>query len=256
MTAPSVPSVARRARSSEQVPALASDTTLGGPRQEDALTLPPRNHFDATWDHFCSSPHLLGPTPGHRAAWAAGRPAYAVWAIRLTSPALRDRVRRVQAALPASIRPTDPADLHITVWVAGFPTLDAPERDDDIRAVDLARQGDALARCSGLRLHIGGANSFTTAPFLEVFDPDDGLADLRGALTRCGPPELRFAAYQPHVTLGTARMDAPTAPVVKALTAYRRAPLIEVGVRRVEQLRFDAACTGAALQTHQTVPLR
>ena len=48
--------------------------------------------FAATWDAFCGAACMQGPTPGHREAWAAGRSTYAVWAIRVESEALHDRV--------------------------------------------------------------------------------------------------------------------------------------------------------------------
>lgn len=211
--------------------------------------------FAATWQSFCAADRLLGPTPGHREAWAGGRRTYAVWGVRVSTEAVHRRVHAVQNSLPAGLRRLPLADLHVTIWVAGFPTDDHPTRNDDIREADLDAHAHALAGCGRFRLRIGAANSFTTAPFLEVFDPDGGLAAVRGALDRSGPRELRFAAFQPHLTLATATEDRPTAPLRDALLPHRLAPPLEVDVCRIDQLRFDATCPAASLQTHRSVDL-
>jgi len=210
--------------------------------------------FRATWQQFCDAPQLLGPTPGVREQWASGRPHYAVWAIRIDDDAVTRRVATLQAQLAAWTRPVDLSDLHVTTWVAGFPS-GSPSRDDDIRDVDLDRQTNALHGQRAFRLAIGRANSFTTAPFLEVVDLDGGLERIRSVLAVCGPPELRFAPYRPHVTIGTATANHPVAPVRACLEAHRHLAPIEVEVRSLQQLRFDAAHPGARLHTHRTVAL-
>ncbi len=210
--------------------------------------------FQSTWLQFCAAPHLLGPSPGERARWAAGRPRYAVWAIRIEHEGVLGRIAMLQTQLAAWTRPIDLSDIHVTVWVAGFPCAE-PSLNDDIRAVDLDRQTDALQGEPSFRLSIGRANSFTTAPFLEVRDLDGGLDRIRSILAACGPPELRFAAYRPHVTIGTATASHPVPPVRACLEPHRQLASIEVGVRCIEQLRFDASQPGARLHTHRTVVL-
>jgi 2'-5' RNA ligase len=214
---------------------------------------PPANDaFAATWERFCAAPHLLGPTPGVRERWAAGRADYAVWAIRIHAEAILQRATHLQAALTSWTRPTPPTDLHVTTWVAGFPS-EHPTHNDDIHEDALKAQAEALRGHRSFRIAIGGANSFTTAPFLEVHDLDGGLAQVRAVLQQQGPPELRFAPYVPHVTLGTATADHSVAPLRARLEPHRHQPLIEVQVQRIEQLRFDATQPGARLHTHHTV---
>ena len=212
--------------------------------------------FAATWQTFCAAPRMLGPTSGHRAQWAAGRTTYAVWGIRVSAESVLERVAAVQQELGSGVRKMPLGELHITCWVAGFPTSVSPVHNDDIREAALERQAEALQDHRSFRLLVGGTNSFTTAPFLEVYDPDGGLASLRQTLARCGPNEVRFAPYQPHVTVGTARADIPTASVQACLAARRGLPAIELTVRCVEQLRFDACQPGAALHTHCMVSLQ
>ena len=215
-----------------------------------------RARFAATWSTFCAAPRMLGPTPGHRQEWAAGRTRYAVWGIRVRAEAVRERASALQGMLGPNIRKIPLEDLHITVWVAGFPTAAALVHSDDIPEAALEEQAAALQAHRSFRLVVGGSNSFRTAPFLEVFDLDGGLASLRQTLGRCGPPELRFAPYQPHITLGSASTDIPTASVRRVLSAHRELPVIELTVRCIEQLRFDALEPRAVLQTHNMVTLR
>ena len=216
----------------------------------------PHATFSATWKQFCAAPHMLGPTPGHRTHWAAGRATYAIWGIRVSEESVLERVAAIQSELGPRIRKTPLDELHITCWVAGFPTSTSRSHNDDIPEAALERQAAVLQNHRSFRLLVGGANSFTTAPFLEVFDPDGGLASLRQTLARCGPAELRFAPYQPHVTLGTASSDIPTASVRASLAAHRQLSAIELTVNRFEQLRFDALRPGASLHTHCMVSLR
>ena len=50
-------------------------------------------------------------------------------------------------------------------------------------------------------IEIGGLNSFASAPFLEVHDPQGGIARLREILAN-GAREFRTAPYRPHLTVG------------------------------------------------------
>lgn len=139
-----------------------------------------------------------------------------------------------------------PADLHVTLFVAGFPT-DAPEHDDDVGWSVLQRQRDRL-RFPGFSIEVGAANSFSSAPFLEVWDVGGGIARVRSQLAGEGS-EQRFAAYQPHLTIGTYRRSEAAAPVRAVLQRWREAPRVQVGVSSVELVTFDATRAGSALET-------
>ncbi|MCC6996379.1 MAG: 2'-5' RNA ligase family protein [Deltaproteobacteria bacterium] len=204
----------------------------------------------STWQRFLDAGRTLGPSPGVREAWHQGRGSYAVWALLLDDEVaggqLRARADAVAAAVaPLGVRPV--RQLHVTVFVAGFPALVAT-RPDDVATVRLARQlGRARAAAGPLALEVGGASSFQTCAMLEVTPVGDALARLRAALT-AEAPEVRFAPYQPHVTAAIYDHDGPAAPVAAALAPLRDLPPLRVAPARLDLVVFDAARDGAPLR--------
>lgn len=174
------------------------------------------------------------------------------------------RVRRVQRLLAPWAIATPPGELHVTVYVSGFPGARARTRDD-VTGPILARQLRALAvsGCASGAIGVGLPGSYRAAPFLRVDDASGVLARVRrtlaAALPAGAPSELRFAPFDPHVTLGRYRADEPTGPIVGALSRERDIALAEgpvpVMVRCIELVTFDPAIAGAALTTRARVSL-
>ena len=81
------------------------------------------------------------------------------------------------------------------------------------------------------------------------------LARLRRALAQVGPPELRFAPYNPHVTVGRFPRAMPTGPVAERLRPLRALPPLSVEVQSIELLTFDATIWDAPLKTEWEVTL-
>jgi hypothetical protein len=209
--------------------------------------------FDAAWSHFLAAPTTLGPTPGAREEWHRGRPRYAVWVLRVGDPAVLARhAAMLDHLAPHGARPfTDP---HVTLFVAGFPTPH-PHDDDDIALSTLDAQLAAL-RAAGHRsprLHVGGLNTFLSCPFLEVHDPHGDLDTLRGPLAQAHP-EVRFAPYLPHLTVGPFGDTRPTGPVAAAIAPFRTLAPLPLRPVAVELITFDAQEMGA-LTTLATVTL-
>ena len=208
----------------------------------------------APWTQFCALSETLGPSPGVREAWTRGRSRYAVWLLRVSDPLVVARAQAVAAALGDAIRPIPPADLHITLLVAGFPVAGSGRWDDDVPECVLAAQRAALrrARLPPLRLAVGGASSFATAPFLTVTDVEGTLARARSLLA-AGVREIRFAPYCPHVTVGVYRDTRPAAPLREVLAGWRGLPPLAIQADAVELVTFDAQVEGAALETRWRV---
>ena len=211
----------------------------------------------STWQRFLDAGRTLGPSPGVREAWHQGRRSYAVWALLLGDDVaggqLRARADAVAAAVaPLGVRPV--RELHVTVFVAGFPALVAA-RPDDVATVRLVRQlARARAAAGPLALDVGGASSFQTCAMLEVTPVGDTLARLRAALA-AEAPEVRFAPYQPHVTAAIYDHDGPAAPVAAALAPLRALPPLRVTPARLDLVVFDAARDGAPLVSVAAVDL-
>ena len=191
-----------------------------------------------------------------REGWHRGRARYARWALRAPQRALHERVAEAQRALGGLVRAQPPADLHVTVFVVGFPSA-APVWDDDVGEDALDRQAAAVigAGLPPLRLAVGASNAFLSCAFLEVADPHGDLARLRGLLVGAAR-EVRFAPYLPHVTVGIFPATVPTAPLAAAIAPLRGLPPLSLEFDAVELVDFDAAVPGAPLVTRRRVALR
>ena len=203
--------------------------------------------FDTVWDDFRAAPTTLGPTPGVREAWHRGRRRYAVWVVRVGGDALRARLAALGDVLaPHGVRPFQ--DPHVTVFVAGFPAP-APAHDDDLADHVLRAQVAALAAAPGpLRLTVGPLTAFLSCPVLEVADSHGDLARIRAPLQALHP-ELRYAPYRPHVTVGTFADTRPTGPIAAAIAPFRDLPPIVLAPDAVELVTFDADEVGGHLTT-------
>jgi len=208
-----------------------------------------------TWSTFCETPQTLGPTDGVRQQWHRGRPLYTVWVLRVRSPEVLNRWQQACETLGYFMVPQPQHDLHITVWVAGFPCA-IPQHDDDVSEQTLSAHATRLRSLPGpIHLTIGGANAFLSCAFLEVQDPHQHLARCRAHLESVGTPEIRFAPYLPHVTLGSFDRTQSTTPIVAALRKLRDLPPIHIVADAIERIDYDTHLDTPPLHTRQRIPL-
>lgn len=168
---------------------------------------------------------------------------------------MQQRVRDIQRALNPKVTPTLTSELHITVWVAGFP-CETASREDDVAFAVLERQRQAVesARLAAPRLTVADACAFLSCAVLEVHDLHGDLAHLRAHLSQA-LDEVRFANFNAHITLGLFGDAQPTAPLVDRLRPYRGLDGIDITPRTLELIFFDAQLPGAPLATQYAVKL-
>lgn len=228
--------------------------TTGSPefRYRWRLLPEPLSLFAPLWRSFTSAPTTATETPGIRADWHKGRPRYAVWVVRVSHPAVNERVAALGQALKPWLIPQP--DLHVTLAIAGFPSRQGVE-DDDVSEDVLAAQADAVAawaRATSFRVH--GACAFMAAPFLCVTDDHHSLRDLRALLDPPGRA-LSIEAYVPHVTVGRWNGAHATAAVALRMEPFRNGDPIDVKADAVELVDYDAADPQARLVTKVRVPM-
>ena len=184
--------------------------------------------------------------------WHKGRVDYGVWLITADLAPVRERIAQVRAHLapllvPDAVPPR--RQPHITVFVCGF-IAPAMVHGDDFTPAMLAAQRAALAAAapSGFTLQIGGIDSFDSAVFLRVDDPQGGLAALRRALGQ-GMREIRQSAYVPHLTVGLYRAAFDTRMVADCLAAWQPQAPIALRVECIELARYQARVLGGPLET-------
>jgi hypothetical protein len=194
--------------------------------------------FEDTWARFRALGRTLGPSANAVEDWRRGRERYAVWVLRVTDAVVLARMAAVAQVLGAAVVRVKRRDAHVTAWVCGFPS-EAPALDDDVAESTIAAQRAAVARASRIRLRVGGPNAFATCAFLEVHDPHGDLAALRATLAVPGAREVRFAPYQPHVTVGRFGDSRPAGPIADALGALRESagfplPAVDGAIELIE----------------------
>lgn len=182
--------------------------------------------------------------------WHLRRPRFALWAIDVDLPAMREIIRQSARALEGLLLEGWRRQPHVTLCLCGFPAA------SNLAAADWGL-GD-LKRClarlaEGARgpfpLRIGGLSSFTTAPFLEVRDPQGRLAGLRETLG-LHPQDLPAGEYVPHVTLGLYGGAWPCAGVASRMSALPSIPVLDLMVERLSLMSYECDQVSGPLTLH------
>ena len=191
--------------------------------------------------------------------WHKGRVAYGVWLINADLAPVRARVAQVRKHLapllvPEAVPPT--RQPHITVFVCGF-IAPAVVHDDDFTPAMLDAQRAALAAAAQgcFTLQIGGIDSFDSAVFLRVVDPEGGLTVLRHALGQ-DVREVRQSPYVPHLTVGLYRVAFETGAVAARLAALPPQAPMALRVEGIQFARYQAQVLGGPLEALESHMLR
>ena len=179
--------------------------------------------------------------------WHLGRPHYAVWALEVDVPAIRQRVAAAAGHLSGLLLAGYCRQPHVTLSLCGFPSA-CPEHADDFGAAALAAQLVAL-RLAQLRpfdIEVGALASFASAPYLAVRDADGQIAVLRdclagGSLKEFGDP------YVPHVTVGLYADAWPISAVQARLTRFADREALPLRIPGISLLSYASAHIGGAL---------
>jgi 2'-5' RNA ligase len=207
-------------------------------------------HLAETLEHtrqqFLAAGHTLANVRRDFPEWHQGRPHYALWALDLDVPHLRDMLARAASRLSPWLLDDYRRQPHITLAVAGFP-CPSPSRPDDYGPADLARHRARLAQSAPppFRIRIGPASSFSSAPFLSVEDPSGGIAQLRQLLD--APAQQGDPPYIPHLTLGLYSGAYPCALLLDQLERISW-PSIQLDIRSVSLMHYAAPIIGGPLE--------
>ncbi len=183
--------------------------------------------------------------------WHLGRMHYGVWLIDADVGAVRERITQAQAHL-APLLVHHQRQPHITLFVCGF-MADVVAHGDDFTPDMLAAQQAALQalQLEPFTLQIGAIDSFDSAVFLRVGDPDNGLAPLRHVLGQ-GTREIRQNTYVPHLTVGLYSGAFDKELVTGKLQSFANHKPIPLRVERIHFARYEARVLGGPLQLCHT----
>jgi len=171
--------------------------------------------------------------------WHRGRQRYGVWLAPVDDPALLGCIAEARRQLADLIHPDTQRQPHLTVFVCGFEAATCVA-NDDFSPAQRQRQIALLtaARGRACTLPLGRADSFASAAFLPVGDPDGRLQGWRDALAGASI-EVRQQDYVPHITLGLYRRRVSAAVIRQRLAAIA-APTAPLRVRELHYATYDA----------------
>lgn len=179
--------------------------------------------------------------------WHLGRPHYAVWALDVDVPAIRQRMASAARHLSGLLLADYCRQPHVTLSLCGFPSA-CPEHADDFGAAALTAQLAALrqAQPRPFDLEVGAQASFASAPYLAVQDAGGHIAVLRdclagGSLKEFGDP------YVPHVTVGLYADAWPISAVQARLTRFADTEALRLRISGISLLSYASAHIGGAL---------
>lgn len=187
--------------------------------------------------------------PGDYPTWHRGRSRYAVWVVELDEPGVLAYLARAREPFADMLYQPFLRQPHVTVFVSGF-WVETPQWDDDYSPTQRRAQQRCLQQLtlSPFTMTLGGLNSFASALYVEVCDSEQGLATMRQALQGV-MPELRWAPYVPHITLGMYCRAIATRTVVQRMQQCTLPDPISTRVRQVKLITYAAQEALGPLQT-------
>ena len=179
--------------------------------------------------------------------WHLGRPHYALWALDVDVPAIRQRVAAADGHLSGLLLADYCRQPHVTLSLCGFPSA-CPQQADDFGAATLAAQLAALRRAQPrpFDIEVGALASFASVPYLAVQDAGGQIAALRECLTG-GSLNDSYGAYTPHVTVGLYADAWPMPEVQARLASFAATDALRLRISGISLLSYASAHIGGAL---------
>ena len=157
--------------------------------------------------------------------WRRGRETYTVWVFQVEEEAILEKFKSARKHLNGYLFEPYNRQPHITLFVCGF-LVKRLQYNDDVTTAQLESQIRALKKAGiqPFEIEIGGFNSFASAPYLEVHDPNEGIARLRAVLSH-GARDFRTTTYTPHLTIGLYAGAFPSKEVLNRLATFPTNPV-------------------------------
>lgn len=211
-------------------------------------------YYTDTWQSFIQQQHTHATEKREYPEWHKNRPRYYLWAIDSDTALVNKRLQKYHSLFQDLLVHPYERQAHITLAISGF-LGEHVIHNDDITQTAIAKQQEVLhaLKLTPFIVSIGGINSFSSAPFLEVMDPSGSLEVIRYALT-VDRQDFRNMHYIPHVTLGIYNATHAVASIAAMIKNLQEEP-IELAVGHIGFYSYDAKDIGSRLRKECIVAL-
>ncbi len=214
----------------------------------------PSTFYPEVFNQFLKADTTRGNINRDFSEWHLGRNKYFLWGISITSEKIDARFVSARKQLFEYLLSPYFRQPHITLFVCGFLT-DQVKNNDDYSQEQLDFQIGNLGskNLKPFEIEIGGINSFSISPFLEVRDTISGINRIRNALS-IDFPENRQEKFVPHITFGLYSGDYSTKHIAEKFVDL--GPSISIRIERISLLSFDPTKINGALKTEKVFWLK
>ncbi len=204
-------------------------------------------YYTDTWQSFIQQHHTHATEKREYPEWHKSRPRYYLWAIDSNTVLVKKRLQKYHSLFKDLLLHPYERQAHITLAISGFLNEHIIHNDDTTQAAITKQQAALHAlKLAPFIVSIGGINSFSSAPFLEVMDSSGSLEVIRHALTD-DRQDFRNTHYIPHVTLGMYNASHAVASIAVIIKDLQADP-IELTVNHIGLYSYDARDIGSRLR--------
>ena len=203
---------------------------------------------------LCQGQETIPVLVGDYSAWHRGRKDYSLWLIESDNEEICRHVEAAREHLSEFLIKPYRRQPHITAFVCGF-LVDTPHYDDDYGSGQFRVHAQALkdANVGPFFIEIGGLNSFSSAPFLEVNDLEGGIDTVRAILSTTAK-EIETSHFTPHITVGLYSGAFSSSVVTRKISGFPANP-IRIKVERITFATYNAEKIADALTYRHEVAL-
>lgn len=181
-------------------------------------------------------------------SWHQGRSRYALWAIDLDIPAVRQLVAIAGQHLGKFLFEGYCRQPHITLGISGFLNQKSQHADDyTVSSFEADLAALRNADIQPFKVEISTLASFSSAPFFHVSDPGNSLHKLHTCLHSV-TSDASFQ-YVPHVTVGLYSEAWPVQAVSDHLDNFQQKCVTSCLVDKISLMSYAASEIGGKLIT-------
>ena len=181
--------------------------------------------------------------------WHKGRALYAIWAIEVDTPEVRQHVLAAEQHLAGLLLENYARKPHITLSICGFLSDKAEQADDfGINLFEAQLANLSQLNLTPFEIEIDALGSFSSAPFLHVNDASNSIATLNKCLN-LGMPHNQQNKYIQHITIGIYAEAWLSNEVSIKLDSFATPHAVRCTINRISLMSYNPAEIGGALHT-------